>query len=115
MSTVRPDEIAGPSRVRATHRMSNTKPIPRPQQQFNGFSTEVAQLKFAKIKNKKVLPDKRFDRRSIEEFSFIQDVINKQGWQMLCEVKNSFNLSLIREFYAEACVLSTTKIKVWGV
>ncbi|XP_024965914.1 leucine-rich repeat extensin-like protein 5 [Cynara cardunculus var. scolymus] len=42
MATARLDEKAGPSRVRATHRILSTKPVPRPQQLFNGFSTEVA-------------------------------------------------------------------------
>ncbi|XP_024965114.1 MICAL-like protein 1, partial [Cynara cardunculus var. scolymus] len=72
----RPEDTAGPSRVRATRSSSNTRSIPRPPMRFDGFSSEVARLRFDKIKNKQILPDKGFDRRSVDEFSFIRESIN---------------------------------------
>ena len=82
---------------------------------FDGFSSEKAQAAFEKHKNKPALPERGFNDMTIQQHDFIRRVIEQQNWSEICEVHHSYNLTLVRQFYAEAAAKRTTTIRVRGV
>ena len=82
---------------------------------FDGFSSEKAKGLFEKHKNKPTLPERGFNEMTVRQHEFIRWVITKQKWAQLCKVHHSYNLTLVRDFYAEAGSRKSTTIRVIGV
>ncbi|KAI3772810.1 hypothetical protein L6452_04004 [Arctium lappa] len=88
--------------------------LPRPTSPHNGFSYKAATNMWPKFQTKIGFPEKGIDEHSLREFHFIRQVVDTQGLNKLCRVYDSYNLTLIREFYCEMSVTSTSKIHVRG-
>ncbi|KAI3719225.1 hypothetical protein L6452_20120 [Arctium lappa] len=86
----------------------------RPTSPHNGFSSKAAAKMWPKFQTKIGFPEKGIDEHSMREFHFIRQVVDTQGLSKLCHVYDSYNLTLIREFYCEMSVTSASKIQVRG-
>ncbi|KAI3759287.1 hypothetical protein L6452_06986 [Arctium lappa] len=88
--------------------------LPRPTSPHNGFSSKAATKMWPKFQTKIGFPEKGIDEHSLREFHFIRQVVDTQGLNKLCRVYDSYNLTLVREFYCEMSVTSASKIHVRG-